>query len=235
CLPINEDGEFLELELEGKTVAGKEMLDTFEYYVRKAAKSPDTTDDYATDVLWYAWAGDRSPLFGRDKMTTFERYYISDNQTHKEKRNPYFSMREDEKLVEKILAAFGLSSRQAKIVNGHTPVKVKKGENPVKANGRLIVIDGGMSEAYREATGIAGYSLLNNSYGFQIVTHQPFESIGELFRKGKDETSLKHMIDGKLERTLIKDTTIGLAIQQQIDLLLEVVDYIHDYEAQLDD
>lgn len=235
CLPLDKSGDFLSIELEGKKVAGKEMLDTFDHYVRKAAKAPHTSEDYATDVLWYAWAGDKSPLFGRNKMTTFERYYIKDTDTHKENRNDYFEMRESEEIVDKILRSFGLYSENSKIVNGHTPVKVKKGENPVKANRRLIVIDGGMNEAYRSATGIAGYSLLNNSYGFQIVTHQPFESVSDLFDRGKDETSLKHVIDGKLERTLIKDTTIGSAIQKQINILLEVVQYIHSQEISLDD
>ncbi|MFO8069955.1 MAG: fructose-bisphosphatase class III [Alkalibacterium sp.] len=235
CLPMDENGDFQSIELEGNKVAGKEMLDTFDQYVRKAAKSPDTSDDYATDVLWYAWAGDKSPLFGRNKMTTFERYYIKDTQTHMEKRNAYFNLREKEKVVEKILHSFGLENKSAKIVNGHTPIEVKKGESPIKAGNRLIVIDGGMNEAYREATGIAGYSLLNNSYGFQIVTHQPFETVSELFKRGKDETSLKHMIDGKLERTLIKDTTIGLAIQKQIDILLEVVQYIDSQDTSIAD
>ena len=230
CLPLDEKGEFLSLELEGRKVAGKELLDTFEQYVRMAAKLPHTSEDYPTDVLWYAWAGDKSPLFGRNKMTTFERYYIKETEVHKESRNAYFDLRDDEAVVRKILRSFGLDNEQARIVNGHTPVKVKKGESPIKAGGRLIVIDGGMNEAYRQATGIAGYSLLNNSYGFQIVTHQPFESVAELFKQGKDETSLKQVIDGKLERTVIRDTTIGLAIQKQIDILSEVVEYIHSQE-----
>ncbi|WP_368645841.1 fructose-1,6-bisphosphatase [Alkalibacterium putridalgicola] len=230
CLPMDENGDFQSVELEGRKVQGKGMLDAFDMYVRKASQSPDSSEDYATDVLWYAWAGDKSPLFGRNKMTTFERYYIKDKETHKEKRNAYFDLRENEDTVKKILRTFGLENKSARIINGHTPIKVKKGESPIKAGGRLIVIDGGMNEAYRAATGIAGYSLLNNSYGFQIVTHQPFESVSGFFERGKDETSLKHVIDGKLERTLIKDTTIGTAIQKQIDILLEVVEYIQSQE-----
>ncbi|MCC5894255.1 MAG: fructose-1,6-bisphosphatase [Alkalibacterium sp.] len=230
CLPLDEKGDFISLEWEGQRYAGKALLDAFDSYVRKASKSPETTTDFATDVLWYAWAGDKSPLFGRNKMTTFERYYITDKATHTEERNPYFELREDDRIVRQILETFGLENDQSRIINGHTPVKVKKGENPVKAKGRLIVIDGGMNEAYRKATGIAGYSLLNNSYGFQIVTHQPFASVMDLFKQGKDETTLKHMIDGKLERTLIKDTTIGESIQKQIDLLVEVVQHIQTGE-----
>lgn len=231
CLPLNEDGSFLSLELEGKKVSGKALLDKFESYVREAALLPHTSQDFPTDLLWYAWAGDKSPLFGRNKMTTFERYYITDTASHQEKRNPYFYLREQKQIVEAIIQAFDLDGSKAKIINGHTPVKVKKGESPVKADGQLIVIDGGMNKAYQKATGIAGYSLLNNSYGFQIVTHQPFTSIVDLFTRGRDETSLKHMIDGKLERTLIKQTTIGHSIQRQIDLLLEVVEHIDFKES----
>lgn len=230
CLPLDEEGNFQSFEIEGKEVAGKELLDTFDTYVRKASKLPHTSDDYPTDLLWYAWAGDRSPLFGRNKMTTFERYYINNEDTHKEKRNPYFYLREENRVVDAILHAFNLDNGESKIVNGHTPIKVRRGESPVKANGRLVVIDGGMNEAYQKATGIAGYSLTNNSYGFQIVTHQPFNSVRKLFENGKDETSLKHIIDGKLKRKLIKDTTIGQSIQMQINLLLEVVEHIHLHE-----
>lgn len=226
CIPLDDQGQFVSVELEGQSVAGKEMLDAYDYYVRKASSAVDVSDDIATDMMWYAWAGDRSPLFGRNKMTTFERYYLEDSETHSEKRNPYFDLRNNKQVVRHILKAFGLESGQSRIINGHTPVEVKKGESPVKADGQLIVIDGGMNEAYRDATGIAGYSLLNNSYGFQIVTHQLFKSVSELFRQGKDETTLKHMIDGKLERTVIRETTIGQTIQEQIDLLLEVVQHI---------
>lgn len=232
CIPLDDQGQFISVELEGQSVSGKDMLDAYDYYVRKASRALDTSDDFATDLMWYAWAGDRSPLFGRNKMTTFERYYIENSETHSEKRNPYFDLRDNQNVVRDILEAFGLKSSQSRIINGHTPVEVKKGENPVKADGQLIVIDGGMNEAYRNATGIAGYSLLNNSYGFQIVTHQLFKSVSELFRQGKDETTLKHMIDGKLGRTVIRETTIGHTIQEQIDLLLEVVQHIQVDESQ---
>lgn len=232
CIPLDDQGQFISVELEGQSVSGKDMLGAYDYYVRKASRALDTSDDFATDLMWYAWAGDRSPLFGRNKMTTFERYYIENSETHSEKRNPYFDLRNNQNVVRDILEAFGLKSSQSRIINGHTPVEVKKGESPVKADGQLIVIDGGMNEAYRNATGIAGYSLLNNSYGFQIVTHQLFKSVSELFRQGKDETTLKHMIDGKLGRTVIRETTIGHTIQKQIDLLLEVVQHIQVDESQ---
>lgn len=226
CIPLNENGEFESFSFEGQSLSGKAMLDKYEEYVRLAAKDPFTTEDYATDILWYAWTGPTSPLFGRDKMTTFERYYIEDKTTHEESRNPYFELRQDSHTMKTILQEFGLSDDTSKVINGHTPVKVKKGEDPVKADGHLIVIDGGMSEAYQKSTGIAGYSLINNSYGFQIVTHQPFDSVEKLFERRRDDTSLKHVIDGKLDRKLIKDTTIGSILQEQINDLQELLLYL---------
>ncbi|MEC6747969.1 fructose-1,6-bisphosphatase [Marinilactibacillus sp. XAAS-LB27] len=226
CIPLTESGELDSFTFEGVSLKGKDMLDKFEEYIRTAASSRSETEDYATDLLWYSWTGKKSPLYGRDRMTTFERYYIDDDSVAQENRNPYFKLRDNEKVMTNILNTFDLDSADAKVINGHTPVKAKKGELPVKANGRLVVIDGGMSAAYQESTGIAGYSLINNSYGFQIVTHQPFESVQALFEKQKDETSLKHIIDGKLERKLIKDTTIGESLQEQINDLQKLLYYL---------
>ncbi|MFJ1626729.1 fructose-1,6-bisphosphatase [Marinilactibacillus psychrotolerans] len=226
CIPLTEQGAFDSFSFEGEQLKGREMLDKFEEYIRNAASDKHATEDYATDLLWYSWTGKKSPLFGRDRMTTFERYYIEDDEISQENRNPYFKLRDNEEIMLNILKEFDLEYEDAKVINGHTPVKAKKGELPVKANGRLIVIDGGMSAAYQKSTGIAGYSLINNSYGFQIVTHQPFESIDALFEKQRDETSLKQIIDGKLDRKLIKDTTIGESLQEQIDDLQELLYYL---------
>lgn len=226
CIPLTEQGAFDSFSFEGEQLKGREMLDKFEEYIRNAASDKHETEDYATDLLWYSWTGKKSPLFGRDRMTTFERYYIEDDEISQENRNPYFKLRDNEEIMLNILKEFNLKSEDAKVINGHTPVKAKKGELPVKANGRLIVIDGGMSAAYQKSTGIAGYSLINNSYGFQIVTHQPFESIDALFEKQRDETSLKQIIDGKLDRKLIKDTTIGESLQEQIDDLQALLHYL---------
>ena len=226
CIPLTEQGAFDSFSFEGEQLKGRKMLDKFEEYIRNAASDKHETEDYATDLLWYSWTGKKSPLFGRDRMTTFERYYIEDDEISQENRNPYFKLRDNEEIMLNILKEFNLKSEDAKVINGHTPVKAKKGELPVKANGRLIVIDGGMSAAYQKSTGIAGYSLINNSYGFQIVTHQPFESIDALFEKQRDETSLKQIIDGKLDRKLIKDTTIGESLQEQIDDLQALLHYL---------
>ncbi|GEK91888.1 fructose-1,6-bisphosphatase [Alkalibacterium kapii] len=228
CIPLNEEGELMELKLQDSVTSGKEMLDLFERHIRKAAVDPNSSDTFSTDLIWYAWTGPVSPLFGRDKMTTFERYYIDTPSVHKENRNAYFDLRDDEQIVNNILSSFGLNRKTSKIINGHTPIKAKKGEKPVKAKGQLFVIDGGMSQAYRKDTGIAGYSLLNNSYGFQLVIHQPFESLDKLFDRKKEETSLKQMIDEKQKRKLIKDTTVGRMIQSQIDDLQKLVNYIKE-------
>lgn len=146
-------------------------------------------------------------------MTTFERYFITEQTTHHERKNAYYQYRDSEKICQLILKSFGLNPKFSRIINGHTPVKTTKGESPVRGGGHLFVIDGGLSKAYQKQTGIAGYSLLNNSYGFQLVTHQPFISIDYLFNQQTDMTAIKRAVDKVEKRTLIKDTTIGEQIQ----------------------
>lgn len=226
CIPMDNSGDFQEVIINNEGYSGKNLLERLETSFREASKRPKISDDLDTDLLWYAWSGPRSPLFGRDRMTTFERYYIQERSSHREQPNSYFKLRENEKIIEKVLQEFGCCKKESKIINGHTPIEVKKGENPIKANSKLIVIDGGMNKAYQKKTGVAGYSLLNNSYGFQLVTHQPFISIEDIFLKGEDETILKHMIDGKNKRKLIKNTTIGEKIQNKIDYLITVIDHL---------
>lgn len=226
CIPLTSNGEFLPLLLNGETFKGRALLDYLEYHIRQSACSPQITDDFHTDLLWYVWSGKKSPLFGKEKMTTFERYFILDKETHQENKNPYYRLREEEDVCLKILKEFGLQSKKSSIINGHTPVKVCKGETPVKANGKSIVIDGGMSKAYQESTGIAGYTLLNNSFGFQIVTHQPFISVEHLFQTNEDNISVKRVIDQKLERTYIKDTTIGTKLKEQSHDLEQLLIYL---------
>jgi fructose-1,6-bisphosphatase III len=176
--------------------------------------------------MWYAWAGKCSPLFSRSSMTTFERYFISDKTTHKEGENPYFAYREKPEIMDMILAEFGLNDPQSVVINGHTPVKVASGESPIKANGKLMVIDGGMSKAYQKTTGIAGYSLLNDSYGFKIVTHAPFTSIEEILAKGTGNESLTNFLEEKPKRRLIKDTTIGDNLRADIMDLTALMAYM---------
>lgn len=226
CIPVDEEGEFLSMDVQGTSYKGKGLLQALEAQIRLAAKYPSVRDDYATDLVWYTWLGEKSPLFGKDKMTTFERYFIADKSLHKERQNPYFTLREQENFCQKILAEFGIRWSGARIINGHTPVKAGKGESPIKANGKMIVIDGGMSKSYQKSTGIAGYTLLNNSYGFQLVTHQPFVSVKHLFETGEDRISVKRLLDRELSRTYIKNTTIGGALKEQakdLENLLEML------------
>ncbi len=226
CIPLKDDGSFLEMKIEEASYSGRALLDQFDTHIRRGIHYPDIGDDYSTDLMWYAWAGKCSPLFGRSSMTTFERYFIADKKTHQEGDNAYFTYREDPKMMTKILAEFGLTDPQSVVINGHTPVKVGDGESPIKAAGKLMVIDGGMSKAYQKTTGIAGYSLLNDSYGFKIVTHAPFTSIADILAKGKGNESLKYFLEEKPKRRMIKDTTIGDRLRASITDLNALLDYM---------
>ncbi len=213
CIPLAQSGELINFNVGNDSYQGAALLDFFEKHLKKSFQNLDSHEDFATDLSWYAWCGPFSPLFGKHKMTTFERYFIKDKKTHLERKNAYYRYRDSEKICQLILKAFGLNPAFSRIINGHTPVKTTKGESPVRGNGHLFVIDGGLSKAYQKQTGIAGYSLLNNSYGFQIVTHQPFISTDYLFNQQTDMTAIKRVIDKVAKRTLIKDTTIGREIQ----------------------
>lgn len=213
CIPLAQSGELINFTVGNDSYQGAALLDFFEKHLKESFRNLDTHEDFATDLSWFAWCGPFSPLFGKHKMTTFERYFIKDKKTHLERKNAYYRYRDSEKICQLILEAFGLNPEFSRIINGHTPVKTTKGESPVRGNGHLFVIDGGLSKAYQKQTGIAGYSLLNNSYGFQIVTHQPFISTDYLFNQQTDMTAIKRVIDKVAKRTLIKDTTIGREIQ----------------------
>ncbi|MFK8794558.1 fructose-1,6-bisphosphatase [Planococcus plakortidis] len=216
CIPLEENGDMKQMEIEGKSYAGRELLDVFEEYTRYAFSHPEETDDFATDMVWYQWTGENSSLFGKREMTTFERYFIKDKETHKERKNPYYHLREDEDMCRKMLAEFDLDPDHGRIINGHTPVKERDGEDPIKANGKMIVIDGGFSKAYQSTTGIAGYTLLYNSYGMQLVAHQRFNSKEEVLQNGTDVLSIKRLVDEELERKKVRETNIGQELLQEI-------------------
>lgn len=216
CIPLEENGDMKQMEIEGKSYAGRELLDVFEEYTRYAFAHPEETDDFATDMVWYQWTGENSSLFGKREMTTFERYFIKDKETHKERKNPYYHLREDEDMCRKMLAEFDLNPDHGRIINGHTPVKERDGEDPIKANGKMIVIDGGFSKAYQSTTGIAGYTLLYNSYGMQLVAHQRFNSKEEVLQNGTDVLSIKRLVDEELERKKVRETNIGQELLQEI-------------------
>lgn len=219
CIPVDENGEMEAFEIEGEELSGRELLDVFEYHVRKAFDHKDITDDISTDLVWYLWTGKYSSLFGKRAMTTFERYFIEDKASHKEEKNPYYHLREDVDMIRKMLKDFGLNPDEGRIINGHTPVKEIDGEDPIKADGKMLVIDGGFSKAYQSTTGIAGYTLLYNSFGMQLVAHQEFNTKEKVLSDGTDELSVKRVVDEELQRKKIRDTNVGKELQDQIDIL----------------
>lgn len=224
CIPLDEQGNMEKMTIEGKTYAGRELLDIFEYYLKEAYAKPGETDDLATDLVWYLWTGEYSSLFGKREMTTFERYFIKDKQTHKEIKNPYYHLREKEEVCRAILNEFDLDPEQGRIINGHTPVKEIDGENPIKANGKMIVIDGGFSKAYQPTTGIAGYTLLYNSFGMQLVAHQRFRSKEDVLLNGMDVLSVRRLVDEELERKKVKETNKGEKMIEEISLLQQLLE-----------
>ncbi|MFI9578536.1 fructose-1,6-bisphosphatase [Staphylococcus capitis] len=219
CIPVDENGEMESFEIEGEQLSGRELLDVFEYHVRIAFDHKEITDDISTDLVWYLWTGKYSSLFGKRAMTTFERYFIENKASHKEEKNPYYHLREDVDMIRKMLKDFGLNPDEGRIINGHTPVKEIDGEDPIKADGKMLVIDGGFSKAYQSTTGIAGYTLLYNSFGMQLVAHQEFNTKEKVLSDGSDELSVKRVVDEELQRKKIKDTNVGKELQNQIDIL----------------
>ena len=217
CVPLTEDGKLKEIRLFGKSYGGKELYDVLDSYVRKGFFALDENERQdGKDIMWYIWLHPDSPLFGKDKMATFERYFLQDAETHIEKKNPYYSLLENEKVINQILEEFGLDPAVSHIVNGHVPVKRKDGENPVKCGGKVLVIDGGFSKAYQKETGIAGYTLIFNSYGLLLVAHEPFESTESAIAKEKDIHSEPMIVKRVRERLLVGDTDIGEELKRQV-------------------
>jgi len=218
CITMNEDGSFRKVTINGKKYYGKSLLDRLDRLAREAyfSKKNSTEQQYSLDMMWYMWCGEHSPLFGKDKMTTFERYFINDKETHVEIKNPYFKLRDNEKACCNVLEEFGLNSNNSHIINGHVPVKTKDGESPIKANGKLLVIDGGFSKAYQPQTGIAGYTLIYNSYGLLLASHEPFESIQKAIEEEKDILSTTTVLEKTSKRKCVSDTDIGIELEQQI-------------------
>ncbi|UOQ83428.1 fructose-1,6-bisphosphatase [Gracilibacillus salinarum] len=225
CIPLNEAGEMEQMEIEGETYKGRALLDQFEHYLQYSFSHRDRTDDLATDMVWYLWTGEYSSLFGKRAMTTFERYFIDDKASHKEKKNPYYYLREDEAVCRKLLEEFELDPDQGHIINGHTPVKEIEGENPIKANSKMIVIDGGFSKAYQSTTGIAGYTLLYNSFGMQLVAHQHFNSKEQVINNGADVLSVRRVVDKEMERKKVRETNVGKELLEEIEMLKRLMEY----------
>ncbi|WP_085994439.1 fructose-1,6-bisphosphatase [Oceanobacillus senegalensis] len=225
CIPLDEKGNMEKMVIENTTYAGRDLLDIFEYHLRQSFLHPEETDDLSTDMVWYLWTGEYSSLFGKRAMTTFERYFIKDKGTHKETKNPYYYLRENEEICRRILSDFDLDPEHSHIINGHTPVKEIEGENPIKANGKMIVIDGGFSKAYQSTTGIAGYTLLYNSYGMKLVAHKHFNSKENLLENGTDVLSVKRVVDEEVERKLVRETNVGAELLEEVSALKSLLQY----------
>jgi fructose-1,6-bisphosphatase-3 len=222
CLPVDEQGEFIECQLGDQSYAGPALLARYEQLVRKAYFSANQADrQLGQDSIWYLWCGPQSPLFGRARMTTFERYFIDDHATHEEPKGAYYDLRHSEAFCRKVLSAFGGDSEHGLIINGHTPVK--KGERPLLANGRLVIIDGGMSEPYQPVTGIAGYTLIGNSHEMALAAHEAFISAEQMIRENIDVTPSTERIEGFKRRKLIADTDTGELLQGQLEDLEKLV------------
>lgn len=225
CIPLNEDGTFKEVPVYGKKYKGKALYDILETYVRRAFYAVDKEEQKkGKDILWFIWAGANSPIFGKDKMSTFERYFIADKESHKEKKNAYYRLLENEEVVNAMLEEFGLDPQKGHIINGHVPVHQSEGESPVKCDGKVIVIDGGFSKAYRKVTGIAGYTLIYNSYGLILSAHEPFTSTKAAVSQENDIFSNRVAVRRTSTRRKVGDTDDGRALKERIEELRELLD-----------
>ena len=229
CVPMDEEGNFNKVNVYGKECSGKELYDLLDNYARKGFYSQDKTErQKGQDIIWYIWAGPNSPVFGKNKMTTFERYFIADKEAHKETKNSYYRLMDDENVLNHILEEFGLNPSSSHIINGHVPVELKKGETPIKCNGKLLIIDGGFSKAYQGKTGIAGYTLVANSHGMSLVSHEPFESTEAAILNESDIFSDSIIVETATNRMRVADTDIGIELCASIKQLEELLEAYRD-------
>ena len=224
-IPLNDDGTLKNVEILGKSYAGKELMSYIGQLVRAAFQSDTPADlkEYAKDYFLYLWCGKDSPLFDKSKMATFERYFLTDKSTYQEEKGNYFKLRNSEDVCDRILDAFGVTGANRHIINGHVPVHASKGENPIKAGGKLMVIDGGFSEAYHSETGIAGYTLVYHSRGFVLVQHEPFTSTQDAILRGTDIKSSTQIVEMSAHRMLVADTDKGEELRSQISELKDLL------------
>ena len=218
CIPMKKDGTFDVIMINGKGYQGRSLMDFLNRQVHNAYFLPDGSDgkEEALDLMWYLWCGAKSPVFGKAKMTTFEHYFVEDAATHKEMMNPYYKLCEKVEVCDQILKEFGLKTEGSHIINGHVPVKLKDGEKPVKAGGKLFVIDGGLSKSYQSTTGIAGYTLISNSHHLALAEHMPFDP-------KKDSTPKVSVVEKLKTRVMVADTDKGQELKEQISDLKELV------------
>lgn len=236
-VPMNADGTFKNVRIQGIDYSGKQLFDKIDQVVRQAYFEEKKAKEkrFGQDFIWYLWCGPSSPPFDKDKMATFERYFIADKETHKEQQGHYYYLKDKKEICEMILKEFGVEDEHARIINGHIPVKTIKGESPIKAGGKLLVIDGGYSKAYQPETGIAGFTLIYNSHGLQLVQHQPFVSTQQAIEKGEDIISETTVLEFSNQRKLVRDIDIGKELMQQIEDLTHLLDaYRSGYLKELD-
>ena len=225
CIPMNEDGSFKEVSIYGKTYKGKALYDVLDSYVRKAFVAVNEEErEKGRDILWFIWSSPNSPLFGKDKMATFERYFLEDKETHVEKKNPYYSFLEDEEVADSILEEFQITGDCRHIINGHVPVHHTAGESPIKCKGKILVIDGGFSKAYQKETGIAGYTLIYNSWGMILAAHEPFTSTSDAISKESDILSDRILVKRTTQRKTVGETDTGMKLKERIAELEELLE-----------
>lgn len=217
-VPLNEDGTMREVRVGDASYSGKELLQRIEQWVRTAfdAEADEEERAEACDFFWYLWCGPDSPLFDKSKMATFERYFITEKETHAEEKGWYYKLRDNAAICDYIMDCFGVRGAHRHIINGHVPVRAGNGEKPIKADGRLMVIDGGFAKAYHDTTGIAGYTLVYHSRGFQLVQHEPFSSTEEAILNGTDIRSTTQLVELTGHRAMVSDTDIGRELREQI-------------------
>lgn len=230
CVPMDKNGKFLSVNVEGKKYKGKELYDVLDNLARKGyyAKNDPAGMRKAQDYIWYIWAGPNSPVFGKDKMATFERYFISEPEPHKETKNSYYSLLDREDILNRILEEFGLDTKKSHIINGHVPVELKKGETPIKCDGKLLIIDGGFSKAYQNKTGIAGYTLVASSHGMRLVAHEPFESTEAAILQESDIFSDSTVVEMAPTRIRVADTDVGRELKESIKQLERLLQAYRD-------
>ena len=224
CVPMEENGDFTEVDFFGEAISGRAYIEKAEKLARRGFLGLGDGKQDGLDFMWYLWCGSKSPLFGKSKMATFERYFINDRDLHHEEKDNYFKLADRRETCDKILSEFGVCGERSHIINGHVPVQIKNGESPVRADGKLLVIDGGLSKAYQEKTGIAGYTLIYNSYGLILAAHEPFESTTAAIQEERDMHSQSVTLESPIKRTLVMDTDTGARIKKEIRELEYLLD-----------
>ncbi|WP_027455370.1 fructose-bisphosphatase class III [Xylanibacter brevis] len=224
-IPLNADGSLKRVKILNRELCGLELMDYIGQMIRSAFQNdtPQDIKEYAKDYFLYLWCGKDSPLFDKSKMATFERYFLSDKITYQEEKGYYYKLRDSIEVCDRILDAFGIQGENRHIINGHVPVHASKGENPIKAGGRLMVIDGGFSEAYHKETGIAGYTLVYHSRGFQLVQHEPFTNANDAVLRGTDIKSTTQIVELSAHRMHVSDTDKGRELREQIQDLKDLL------------